>query len=125
MSLSSFLRHLAEAGSRNAPALRNIYERLVKVPADKMDAGLASDFHYMGGLAKRIVKSVRACHAAVVAEHPGPTMPREVSALFQLLHLAVPKERKPARARTQTLSRREIEMAFGRRLWGGSSAKKE
>lgn len=120
---SPALDHLADAAGRNAPALRNIYDRLIKVPADKMDAGLASDFHYMGGLAKRIVESVKSCHGGVIADQAGKEMPKEVVELFQHLHLAVPRVRK--RTGTQTLSRREIELAFGRRLYGGSEQKTE
>lgn len=109
---------MAAAAGRHAEPLTHIYQRLLKVPAGKMDAGVASDFHYMASLAKRLVKAVRDSHGAVIADHAGKTLPQEVVDLFQLLHLAVPRVR--SRTGTATLSRREIELAFGRRLWHGA-----
>ena len=88
-----------------------------------MDAGVASDFHYMASLAKRMVNEVQANHGAVVSDYAAQSLPSPVVELFRLLHLAVPRARP--KTGTQTLSRREIELAFGRRLWGGSEPKKE
>ncbi len=112
------LERLSKAGSRSAAPLRNIYDRLLKVPSGKMDAGVASDFHYMASLAKRMVGAVQSAHGAVISAYAGQTMPPPVAELFRLLHLAVPRQRR--RSGTQTLSRREIELAYGRRLWPGS-----
>ena len=111
------LERLSRAGSRSAAPLRNIYDRLLKVPSGKMDAGVASDFHYMASLAKRMVKAVKSAHGPVVSDYAGQSMPSPAADLFRLLHLAVPRTRQ--RSGTQTLSRREIELAFGRRLWSG------
>ncbi len=120
---SPALEKLSKAGSRNAAPLRAIYDRLLEVPSGKMDAGVASDFHYMASLAKRLVGEVRSLHGAVISDHAGQTMPSPAADLFRLLHLAVPRARK--RVGTQTLSRREIELAFGRRLWSGATHEKE
>ncbi len=120
---SPALEKLSEAGSRNAAPLRSIYDRLLEVPSGKMDAGVASDFHYMASLAKRMVTDVRSRHGAVISDHAGQTMPPPAADLFRLLHLVVPRARQ--RTGTQTLSRREIELTFGRRLWGGATQEKE
>ncbi len=120
---SPALEKLSQAGSRKAAPLRNIYDRLLEVPSGKMDAGIASDFHYMASLAKRMVGEVRSRHGTVISDYAGQTMPPPAVALFRLLHLAVPRARK--RSGTQTLSRREIELTFGRRLWSGASQEKE
>ncbi len=115
---SAALERLSQTGSRQAAPLRNIYDRLLEIPSGKMDAGVASDFHYMASLAKRMVTAVQAAHGAVISDYAGSSMPPPVMEIFRLLHLAVPRTRR--RAGTQTLSRREIELAFGRRLWSGA-----
>lgn len=120
---SAALERLAQAGERSAAPLRTIYDRLLKVPSGKMDAGVASDFHYMASLAKRMVTAVQAAHGGVISDYAGRSMPEPAAELFRLLHLAVPGARR--RGGTQTLSRREIELAFGRRLWSGSEHTEE
>jgi hypothetical protein len=120
---SSALDRLSKAAGREAVPLRNIYERLVRVPSAKMDAGVASDVHYMASLAKRLVTRIEGSHGGIVDDHAGESLPGPVVELFQLLHLAVP--RAPRKSGTATLSRREIELAFGRRLWSGSEQKEE
>ena len=120
---SPALERLSKAGSRQAAPLRTIYDRLLNVPSGKMDAGVASDFHYMASLAKRMVDAVQAGHGPVVSDYAGQSLPTPVVELFRMLHLAVPRRRR--RSGTQTLSRREIELAFGRRLWSGADQKEE
>ncbi len=117
------LEKLSQAGSRTAAPLRTIYDRLLEVPSGKMDAGVASDFHYMASLAKRVVGEVRSFHGAVISDYAGEEMPPPAAELFRLLHLAVPRTRQ--RSGTQTLTRREIELAFGRRLWSGATQEKD
>ncbi len=118
------LERLSKAGSGHAAPLRTIYDRLLGVPSGKMDAGVASDFHYMASLAKRMVTAVQNGHGAVVSDYAGQTMPPPAVELFRMLHLAVPRARR-RRGGTQTLSRREIELTFGRRLWSGADQKEE
>ncbi len=118
---SPALERLSTAASRNAAPLRSIYDRLLKVPSGKMDAGVASDFHYMASLAKRMVTAVQTAHGPVVSDYAGQSMPLPAVEIFRMLHLAVPRTRR--RSGTQTLSRREIELTFGRRLWGGTDQK--
>ncbi len=120
---SPALERLSTAGSRKAAPLRTIYDRLLKVPSGKMDAGVASDFHYMASLAKRMITEVQAAHGKVISDYAGQSMPDPAAELFRLLHLAVPRAR--AKVGTQTLSRRELELTFGRRLWSGSEKKEE
>ncbi len=118
---SAALERLSEVGSRNAAPLRTIYDRLLKVPSGKMDAGVASDFHYMASLAGRMVTAIQAAHGSVISDYADQSMPAAVAELFGMLHLAVPRTRR--RSGTQTLSRREIELTFGRRLWSGTDQK--
>ncbi len=65
---SKALEKLSAAGGGKAAPLRTIYDRLLKVPSGKMDAGIASDFHYMASLAKRMVGEVQGMHGAVVSD---------------------------------------------------------
>ena len=120
---SKSVRQLAAACAEDAERLEKIYARLSKVPDDRMDAGLASDFHYMATLAKKIVHSVKAAHRGILDEHAGGPMPAPVAGLFRLLHLEVPRIR--SKTVTQTFSRRELELAFGRRLWSGTKSTDE
>ncbi|MCP3958812.1 MAG: hypothetical protein GY719_13245 [bacterium] len=115
---SAAVKELATAGAEDAERLEKIYARLVEVPDDELSAGLASDFHYMAFLAKKIVERVQGSHQKILNEHAGGPMPAPVAGLFRLLHLKVPRIR--TKSVTQTFSRRELELAFGRRLWKGA-----
>ena len=114
---SAAVVRLSEATGKNAPALSTIYDRLLKVPAGKMDAGVASDFHYMASLAKRIFEAVRANHGLVISDYAGRSLPAPTAELFQLLHLPLPRARMVTKQPTQTFSRQELEAELGRRLW--------
>ena len=122
---SAAVGRLSEAAAKSAPALRNIYGRLLEVPAGKMDAGVASDFHYMASLAKRIFEAVRANHGAVISDYAGRSLPTPVADLFRLLHLPLPRARMVTEQPAQTFSRQELEAELGRRLWDRKEPKSE
>ncbi len=92
--------------------LRPIYQQLLKVPANRIDAGVASDFHYMAELTKKLVDEVTSRHHGILGDYAGHPLPTAVVDLFNLLSLTVPKRR----ARSQLMSREEIERQLGRRL---------
>ncbi len=92
--------------------LQQIYQQLLKVPANQVDAGVASDFHYMAELTKKLVDEVTRRHHPILGDFAGQPLPPAVVDLFNLLSLTVPKRR----ARSQLMSREDIERQLGRRL---------
>ena len=97
--------------------LEQIHRQLLEVPANRVDAGVASDFHYMAELTKKLVGEVTSRHHAILGDYVGYPLPTAVVELLELLSLTVPK-RRPATVLGpgQPMSREEIERQLGRRL---------
>jgi hypothetical protein len=97
--------------------LEQIYHQLLEVPANRVDAGVASDFHYMAGLVKKLVDEVTRRHHGILGDYAGRQLPAAVAGLLELLHLTVPKRRPVSvLSHSQPMTRKEIERQLGRRL---------
>ena len=95
--------------------LRQIYQQLLKVPANRVDAGVASDFHYMADLTRKLVDEITHRHHPIIGDYAGRPLPAAVVELFTLLSLTVPK-RRPRALGHGLMSREDIERQLGRRL---------
>jgi len=113
------VRRLVQSTAATSDKIEPLNRRLSEVPVTQVDAGTASDFHYLAGLAARVVEAVAGHHRGILKDFADRDLPEAAVDLFQRLGLKVPKPRTRAVAghtAPHPTTREELERELGRRI---------
>jgi hypothetical protein len=112
------VERLVKSTARSCARLEPLNQRLSEVPVTQVDAGTASDFHYLAELARKVVESVESHSRGILKDYSDYELPAAIVDLFELLGLKVPKvrSRSAVHGAPHPTTREELERELGRRI---------
>lgn len=112
------VRRLVQTTAAACEKIGPLSQRLAEIPFTLVDAGTASDFHYLAELTRQVVQIVTRNRPAILQDYSGRQLAPAVVSLFRLLHLKVPKARAPTTVHgsPHPTTREELERELGRRI---------